>query len=178
MAIVNTLALANTSFFSDAQTADFVSLVGFARPADTTAYAAGDVMSDSTSTAAQLYFQGTGRSGQIISAHLILEQTTQTADFDLYIFDSGVTDHLDNAPLALVSADLKYLVHKFTFLNAGKVSLGGGSYYEMDGSNRFQQGRAFNTTVGALYGLLVVRGTPAAPVASSKVWIRLSIEGK
>lgn len=173
------LTTADRAFFSDVQTANFPLWSFFLRPNDTTAYSTGDVISNSTSTACQLHFPGSGVSGCINSAHLVIESAGATADFELFIFDRVVTDHLDNAALALAASDMTAIVHRFTFLNTARSAINASThYYEMDGNVRFQTARAFTSTTGALYGLLVLRSGSWTPTALTRVAVRLSVESK
>jgi len=173
------LTTADRAFFSDVQTANFPIWSFFQRPNDTTAYSVGDVISNSTSTACQLHFPGSGASGMINAAHLVIESAGATADFELYIFDRPVTDHLDNAALSLSSGDLTACVHRFTFLNGARSAVNATThFYEMDGNVRFQTGRSFTTTAGALYGLLALRGGAWTPTGLTRVVVRLSLESK
>lgn len=150
----------------------------FARPADTAAYAAGDVISNSTSTAASLYFPTTGLNGELMSAHVIHEDPLMAAcNLELLIFDSAPADHLDNAALACVTGNLPYLVHRFNFLAAASVLIGSNlRHYTADGTNALQMGRCYAGSTVGLYGLLVTR-TIVTPNSTSaaKFHVRLSL---
>ena len=152
-------------------------MVTFARPADTAAYAAGDVVSDSTGTARALAFD-CGRSGLVIGASLVVAET-DTADFDLFLFDAEPTNFLDNAALALVAADQPKLLGVFRFLTGAKVNVGTNLelYRAVSaGTDQAVPPIAFSTA-DKLYGLLVTRSV-YTPISAAKFAIRLSVQRK
>lgn len=82
----------------------------FTRPLDTTAYAAGDAVSDSTSTPSSFAFANAARvaagSGVIVAAKLTKNSTaTAGASFRLWIFESAPTYVNDNAAMAILWAN-------------------------------------------------------------------------
>lgn len=81
----------------------------FTRPADTTAYAAKDVVSDSTSTPHVITFAGMGRvnggSGTIVKARLMTSQKTNTASYRLHLFHTAPTATNDNSPYLYLYAN-------------------------------------------------------------------------
>ena len=155
-----------------------VLLASFTRPANTTAYAAGDVVSDHASTAAAIEFPNAGRSGTIHSATLVVAET-DTASFDLLVFETEPTNFADNAALALVTADMAKLVGVFRFDNANKINVGTNiELYRATGpgSELHAAPASYATTGGGkLYGLLVTRSV-YTPISAAKVVIRLNIE--
>ena len=80
--------------------------VELTRPADTTAYAAKDVVSDSTSAPTVLTFANFARvnngSGMIVRARLMTDQKTCTAGFRLHLFHTAPTATNDNSPYLLL----------------------------------------------------------------------------
>ena len=86
--------------------------VEFNRPADVTAYAANDSVSDSTSAPTNLEFANiirvNGGTGYLVRAILITNQPTNVAQFRLHLFNAAPSAGNDNAPYAtlwrLVSA--------------------------------------------------------------------------
>jgi hypothetical protein len=78
------------------------------RPADTTAYAALDAVSDSTSAPAALTFASACRinagSGTVVKARLMTDQSTNTASFRLHLFSASPTPVNDNAAYTLLWA--------------------------------------------------------------------------
>lgn len=82
----------------------------FTRPSDTTAYAAQDAVSNSTSSPTILTFANaarfTGGSGLILSArHLKNSTTTASANFRLYLYRASVAAVNDNAQFPLLWAN-------------------------------------------------------------------------
>ena len=78
------------------------STYAFTRPADTTAYAANDVIADSTTAPTILSFANIARSvgGQsyIVKARVLTDQKTCTARMRLSLFQTAPTTINDNAP--------------------------------------------------------------------------------
>jgi hypothetical protein len=83
--------------------------VEFTRPADTTAYAALDAVSDSTSAPTVLTFANLARvnggSGYITKARLFTDQKTNVARFRLHLFHTAPTAINDNSPYTLLYAN-------------------------------------------------------------------------
>ncbi len=81
----------------------------FTRPADTTAYAIGDVVANSTSAAAPLQISGCARvnggSGYIVGVELIADQKSITPAFRVHVFNAAPTQSNDNAAHRLLYAD-------------------------------------------------------------------------
>lgn len=148
-------------------------LASFARPADVNAYTAGDVVSDSTGVAKAIVFPGAGKSGAIWNAYLSYGDV-KTADFDLLLFASEPTNFLDNAALALVTADQAKLLGMLRFTNATKANLAAAIdlFRAVGPTDLHATPISYATTDGNLYGLLVAR-TGFTPIASSKVVITL-----
>lgn len=152
------------------------SIASWQRPDNATAYAAGDVISDSASVAAVLEFpkcvRRNGGSGAILRAHLSIDVNhAAPPNFELYVFEDAPTDHLDNAALALANDDLASLHAVFTLNgSAAKVvnaaaSPAGALYYSaaLDLAHPF----VCAADSRSLYGLLVTRSA-FTPVAESK----------
>jgi len=136
----------------------------FARPSDTAAYAAGDVVSDRASIAKVIEFPEVGGSGLIKSAQMLMGET-DTASFVLLLFDQEPTNVQDNAAYAPSEADLEKLVGMVTFLNADKTNLGTNlELYRMDEAHL---DLAYTSDSGKLYGILVTNSvwTPASATA-------------
>jgi len=98
-------------------TSGFGRSVTFSRPADTTAYAALDVVGASTGSAINQFLNtcAPGQETYIISAELVIGGTTVItgmAGFRLHLYSSSPTAIADNAPFDLVSADrARYLTY-------------------------------------------------------------------
>jgi len=148
------------------------SVASFQRPANTTAYAANDVVYSSTSTAGVLLFPGVGSSGLINGAYLLIAATLATPDLELWVFDSGTDgtepkNALDNAAFSLNSGDLGRLVGVFEFLDTNKKLAGTFQYTEAVAKNPVAYTATGGSSAGNLYGILVTRGafTPASSTA-------------
>lgn len=83
--------------------------VSLTRPADTTAYAAKDVVSDSTSAPTVLTFANFARvnagTGIIVKARIMTSQKTNTAQFRLHLFHTAPTAINDNSPYLMLYAN-------------------------------------------------------------------------
>jgi len=91
----------------------------FARPADTTAYAALDAVSTSTSAPTVITFSGMARinagSGYITKARIMTDQKTNTARFRLHLFHTAPTLTNDNAAFPLLWSNRENRVGKIDF---------------------------------------------------------------
>lgn len=95
----------------------------FTRPADTTAYAAQDVVSNSTSSPAVLTFAAAGRypgsSGIILSArHMKSSTSTSGATYRLHLYRVAPTAIADNAPFTMLYANRANRVGFIDFLHS------------------------------------------------------------
>ena len=82
--------------------------VAFTRPADQTAYAAKDAVSNSTSAPVALSFTAarvSSGSGYITKVRLITDQSTNVAQFRLHLFNVTPTPINDNSPYTLLWAN-------------------------------------------------------------------------
>lgn len=152
------------------------SMVSFLRANDANAYGAGDVVSDNAGVARAIAFPNCGRGGLIVGASLVVAET-DTADFDLFLFDQEPTNHADNAALALVASDQPKLLGVFRFLTGAKVNVGTNLelYRAVSaGTDQAVMPIGYTTTLGQLFGLLVTR-TVYTPIAQCKFTIRLGI---
>jgi hypothetical protein len=82
----------------------------FTRPSNTTAYAALDVVSDSTSATTLMALAGAaraaGRGGYVTKVRLVTDQKTNTARFRVWFYTaSNPTVAADNSPYLLLWAD-------------------------------------------------------------------------
>jgi hypothetical protein len=175
------------------------------RPADTAAYAIGDVIANATSGAAVFSISGCARqnggSGTILKVQLIDSFRRATSyGFRLYILDTTFTPDNDNTPLTLTDAELESTVGIVTF--AGGVTGGtianpvvpsatvtGGFPGDLvsitsEGSNVLQHGIFQGSSTipfkcGAsstsLFLVLCVGSTPNNQASAEKFTIRLSI---
>ena len=141
------------------------SISGFTRPANTTAYSAGDVIYETITSVATgvIQFDGAGGSGSITNASVFMFQA-ETANLELYVFDSEPTNFGDNTALALLSGDMNKLVGVFDLADANKrLGAAAVALYESDDQGSI----AYTSTDGKLYGVLVTRSgfTPTSATA-------------
>lgn len=148
------------------------SVTGFTRPANTTAYAAHDVIYEDVSGGC-LEFDSCGGAGTIIHVGVQMFQV-EAVDLDLLVFDAEPTNHADNVAVALVSSDINKLVGVFSLTNSNKkIGAAGLALYETtDGRSM-----CYTSDNGALYGILVTRTgfTPASATAYS-AFLHLQID--
>ena len=146
----------------------------FARHTGTTGYVAADVYSGDGG-AKVIVFPGCGRSGKVTRVGFLIEGG-DTINFELYLFDSEPTNHADNDPLALVSADALILLGVVDLSDTNKKVLTGGIGIHFYRSDDLAGEIAYVTGEGQnLFGLLVTRSV-YTPVAEAKVHIRLHLE--
>jgi len=151
------------------------SVTGFTRPADTTAYAAHDVIyeSDDAEFAGCLEFDSCGGAGTIIHVGVQMFDV-EAVDLDLLVFDAEPTNMVDNAAVALVSSDINKLVGVFSLTSANKkLGASGLALYETSDGRSM----CYTSDNGALYGILVTRTgfTPASATAYS-AFLHLQID--
>lgn len=150
----------------------------FTRPADTAAYAAGDVVNNSTTAPVIMTFAGAVNTdfqmGVIAQATLIDSSNVATKlDCELWLFDTTITMDNDNAAFTPTDAELATLVGIIPF---------GTSYWKVGDSTSnavcHVQGLAIPFNVihasNALYGVLVARAA-YTPVSAEAFTVRLHI---
>lgn len=156
------------------------------RPADTTAYAAGNVISDSKSVATgYLTFPSAGKGGQgfgIIQEAILTDSANVATkpDLELWLFDQPPTVNQDGAAFAPSNADLLRLVTIISFSSA-TYNIGAAGAGAAGNSANIQKnlGIPFNAqgtlNLGqSLYGVLVVRNA-YVPVSAEQFSVRLQI---
>jgi hypothetical protein len=141
----------------------------FTRPADTTQYTAGDVVSDDDTTPTRLTFtdalRNAGGSGVIVNASMIVGSNQATAgDYELWVFDAAPTAMEDNAAFDPSDAEMQSVVARLVFDTAvvGDATSGadGNQYYEAATVSNVVE-----SADGNLYGIVVVRNS-YTPIAS------------
>ena len=149
----------------------------FTRPANTTTYTAGDVMSDST---AWMTFRGALKDGCGAIQHAyLLDSANQTLllDAELWLFSTAPAITTDNLAIALTDAELASLVGVIDFAVAdGKVGL----------ATSGAGGNAINVQTGLgipvknvgnqndLYGVLIARNA-YIPVSAEIFTVTLAV---
>ncbi len=145
------------------------------RPANTTQYAVGDVITGTT--AAALPFNLGTSQGRIRSAMLIdgAYQTTKP-DIDLILFDSLITLAADNAAFAPTDAEMATAIGVISFFGANMrggdltAGAGGNGIVPVDGLDILLSGEG-----SIIYGVLVARNT-YTPVSAETFTVRLGVE--
>lgn len=151
----------------------------FTRPSNTTAYAAGDVVSVTGGTpAVQEYECGriNGGSGVILDAWLIDSANVATkGSFELWLFDTEPTAVADNAAFAPTDAEMLTLVGVIPF-TAAHVGLSGSGAAGNCVLRADKQNIAFDCAAASktLYGVLVVRNA-YVPVSAEVFKVRLNV---
>lgn len=148
----------------------------FTRPADTTAYAAGDQVCNSTSAPTIMTFSGVtsfdGGGGVIHAAALISSVDAATGpEFDLLLFDTTATMANDNAACAVTDAEMLTFIGVIPFLAADQKSCGANAVTQ----NR-SVGLPFKCVSGStsIYGMLVARNA-YTPGNAEVFKVRLSV---
>lgn len=144
------------------------------RPADVTAYAAGDVISESTSagTVWTFPFARANGLGGILQDAALMQSVAQTLklDADLYLFDTVIASNLnDNAAFAPSDAEMKTLVTVVSFFGSlAKVGSGNVSIEATSAS------RSMKCAAGtsSLFGVLVARNA-YVPTSAEDITLRL-----
>jgi len=150
----------------------------FTRPANTTTYAAGDAVTNSTSAPVKITFTGVtplpAGSNEVVGA-ILIDGANQTlkGQFELWLFDASVTPDNDNALFTPTDAELATLIGVIP-LNAYYV---GDATAGADGNVIFPvQGLSLplkcTGSLQDIYGLLVVRNA-YVPVSAEVFEFRL-----
>jgi len=140
----------------------------FARPADTTAYAINDAVSDSTSAPTILTFanaaRANGGSGYIVKAELCTDQAACVAAFRLHLFTTIVTPYNDNAAYTALYANRASRVGYIDFPAVAQEGAGSTSAFALWLGQLLYVCDAAATS---LYGLLETKSifTPASAQA-------------
>ena len=153
-----------------------ITTASFTRPADTTAYAAQDVVSNSTSSPTILSFPGAARanggSGLILSArHLKNSTTTSGASYRLHLYSAAPTAINDNAQFALLYANR---ASRVGFIDFSHAAGGTGSDSTNALSTFVNLPFVCDAAVSALYGVLVVSAA-YTPTSGEQHFIELAI---
>lgn len=147
------------------------------RPADTTTYAAGDVVNESASAGTIWTFPNFAREegrGALIQSAVLIDAVTQTLkpEFELYLFDTSIVTQNDNTAWGPTDSDMKTCVGVIEFPAAlfktggaqnGVISRNGLGLYAVCGSA--------STT---LYGIVVARNA-YVPTSGEEFTLRLSV---
>ncbi len=150
------------------------------RPSDTTTYAAGDAVTNSTSAPSVMTFDAVARAnagnGVIIGAVLI-DSANQTlkGQFELWLFDTTFTPDNDNSAFTPTDAETETIIGVIPFnswfVGDATSGAGGNAVCHVQGlSIPFTCGGA----VDDIFGLIVVRNA-YVPVSAEKFTVRLQV---
>ena len=150
------------------------------RPADTTTYAAGDVVTNSTTSPAVITFDAVARAnagnGIVIGAVMIDSANQSTkGQFELWLFDTSFTPDNDNSAFTPTDAETETLIGIVQFNNwfSGDATAGAGGNAVCP-----VQGLSIPFTCGAsvddIFGIIVVRNA-YVPVSAEKFTVRLQV---
>lgn len=149
----------------------------FTRPADTTQYAANDVVCNSTSAPAVLTFagmaRGNGMGGRILTARHIKNNTTTTsATFRLWLYRTAPTPINDNAQFPLLWANR---ANRLGFVDFSHSTAGSGS--DSSSSQVTFAGVDYICAQAdtSLYGILIATAT-YTPASAEQHFIELGAE--
>jgi len=151
------------------------------RPANTTAYAAGDVVTNSTSAPTVITFancaKANGGSGVVFGAECVdsANQSTKPT-LELWLFDTTFTPDNDNAPFTPTDAELATLVGivQFSTWLVGDATAGAGGNCASMGSLSDPIAFVAGAATTNLFGILVVRNA-YTPVSEEQFTVRLHI---
>lgn len=149
----------------------------FTRPADTTAYAAKDAVSDSTSAPTVLTFSNIARvnagSGYITKARLMTNQSTNTTRFRLHLYHTTPTAINDNAAWTLLWANRANRIGYIDFDSLQTEGSGSDAANALNSTVRL----AFKCASAsrAIYGLLETLGV-FTPASGQVFFLELSSE--
>lgn len=150
----------------------------FTRPSDTTAYAAGDAVTNSTSAPVVMTFAScarySGGGGVVTSVGMLDSANVATkGSFELWLFTVAPTPDNDNAVFTPTDAELANCVGVFplitNYVGDATVGAGGNAVYESA-----EKLRPFVCGTTSLFGLLIVRNA-YVPVSGEVFQLFLNI---
>lgn len=153
------------------------SSASFTRPVDTTAYAAKDVVSNSTSAPTVMTFSdivatpGTG--GVIKKATIFLNDDTIAKSFKLHLYHTAPTAQNDNGAFALAYADRTKYIGSVTFSATAADGTGSAVFVKTDVSLEFVTA----SSATAIYGILTA-AEAITPSSAMQFTIELTADEK
>lgn len=153
--------------------------VSLTRPADTTAYTAGDAVANSTTAPTTMQFAGVARANgmtaKVVGAVLSSSNAPPATppDFDLLLFDTDPTDTNDNAAFNPSDADILHCVAVIPFVGAFPffTSGSGNQVWHWEGSKLVKCDAADTK----LYGMLRIRSA-YTPISGEVFQVKLAVE--
>ena len=164
----------DTLFIQRNRTATRTVSRSFTRPADTVAYASGDVVNNSTTAPVIMTFSGMsrepGRGGTIQSAVLTMSSVASlAAELDLYLFDTAPVMQNDNAVWSPSDTEIQALVAVISFYSVQRRTSANNVQYV---AGTLGQSYTCTPTSTNLFGLLVARNG-YVPASSEQFTVRL-----
>jgi hypothetical protein len=99
--------------------------------------------------------------GGILNSILLVDDDSEGAALDLYLFNAAPTTIADDAAFAPVVADLKKLITKISIVAGDYVTVNGNDFALKETMNHI-----FSAVNGLIYGYLVCTGTPTYTAAT------------
>ena len=149
----------------------------FTRPADTTAYAALDAISDSTTAPNDLEFTGLaagiGGGARITKVKVLTDQATNTSAYRIHLFSSAPTPINDNSAQTLLYANRASWLGSITTSAAAPEGTGSTAAWAVSSGLNFP----FKCADGSktIYGMLETVGG-FTPASGQKFYIELTAE--
>lgn len=153
----------------------------FTRPNDTTTYAAGDAVTDSTSAPTVITFSSVSTAtGSSVITHMTLVDSANVSvkgSFELWLFDTTVTPDNDNSAFTPTDAELATCIGvvPFTLSYIGDANSGANGNALYVGT--LTEPIEFVSATGNLFGVLVVRNA-YIPVAQETFTFRMFVQKK
>lgn len=157
--------------------------VEFTRPADTTAYAAKDVVCNSTSAPTVITFANFARinngTGIIVKARLMTDQITNTSTFRLHLFHTSPNAINDNSPYLMLYGNA---TNRIGMIDFPAMATEDGTNSTAAAASRPSSDGSFSTpnlyfqaasASRALYGILETT-TAFTPASGQKFYVELS----
>lgn len=149
----------------------------FTRPANTTAYAALDAISDSTTAPNDLEFTGLGAGsaggGKITKVKVLTDQATNTSAYRLHLFSAAPTPVNDNDPQTLLYANRATWLGSITTSAAAPEGTGSTAAWAVSPALNFPFKCAADSQT--VYGMLQTVGG-FTPASGQKFYIELTAE--
>lgn len=173
------------SYFADVvATLPFISpdlvVANFTRPADTTAYAAGDVVADSTSAPTVITFNSVARKNgghfYLVGAHMTSSGNEATKpQFELWLFNAAPGLDNDNAAFTPTDAEIRTVLAVIQFNTWFEGTAGaGGNSWAAGVVNPDDALIECGAAVDDVYGELVVRNA-YTPISAERFDITLQV---
>lgn len=150
----------------------------FTRPADTTAYAANDAVSNSTSSPTVMTFSNCARvnAGMVCIADAALQVSNKNAtvaEFHLFVLDAAPTMPNDNAAFAVSDAENQAVQCVLVFVPSHYSDTSNNAVYKLAAHSKNQWAKCAAASK-ALYGALQTR-TAYTPTSAETYYVDLDV---